>query len=70
MYVSLSLSIYIYIYTSICVYMPRMSTYLLAFCVGDLEFVSGRTQAGVLVRILACPGNAHRCSYALKALAR
>ena len=37
---------------------PKMSTYLLAFCVGDFEFVSAQTKSGVLARIFACPGPA------------
>ena len=35
---------------------PKMSTYLLAFCVGEFEFVSTQTKSGVLARIFACPG--------------
>ncbi|CAE7505772.1 Npepps [Symbiodinium sp. CCMP2592] len=44
---------------------PRMSTYLLAFCIGEFEFISASTKGGVLARIFACPGNASRCSFAL-----
>lgn len=35
---------------------PKMSTYLLAFCVGEFEFISAQTKSGVLSRIFACPG--------------
>lgn len=35
---------------------PKMSTYLLAFCVGEFEFISASTKSGVLARIFACPG--------------
>ncbi|CAJ1420655.1 unnamed protein product [Effrenium voratum] len=49
---------------------PKMSTYLLAFCVGELEFISARTKSGVLARIYACPGNSKRCSFALKCCVR
>ena len=45
---------------------PKMSTYLLAFCIGEFEFISGQTAAGVLVRIFACPGSIPKCGYALK----
>ncbi len=36
---------------------PKMSTYLLAFCVGEFEFISAQTKNGVLARIFACPGS-------------
>eukprot|EP00435_Cladocopium_sp_Y103_P043833 s1338_g12.t1 len=49
---------------------PKMSTYLLAFCVGEFEFVSAQTKSGVLARIFACPGNSARCSFALKCCIR
>merc|ERR1719410_1854125 len=45
---------------------PKMSTYLLAFCIGEFEFVSDQTKGGVLVRVFACPGNISKCGYALK----
>mmetsp|Transcript_82526 Transcript_82526/g.238452 ORF Transcript_82526/g.238452 Transcript_82526/m.238452 type:complete len:886 (-) Transcript_82526:40-2697(-) len=45
---------------------PLMSTYLLAFCIGEFEFISGQTTNGTLARIFCCPGNVPRCSYALK----
>mmetsp|Transcript_2871 Transcript_2871/g.6741 ORF Transcript_2871/g.6741 Transcript_2871/m.6741 type:complete len:887 (+) Transcript_2871:54-2714(+) len=44
---------------------PKMSTYLLAFCIGEFEFVSGQTSSGTLARIFCCPGKASMCSYAL-----
>lgn len=49
---------------------PKMSTYLLAFCVGEFEFVSTQTKSGVLARIFACPGNSARCNFALKCCIR
>mmetsp|Transcript_39333 Transcript_39333/g.117666 ORF Transcript_39333/g.117666 Transcript_39333/m.117666 type:complete len:889 (+) Transcript_39333:69-2735(+) len=49
---------------------PKMSTYLLAFCVGEFEFISGQTSAGTIVRVLACPGNIQKCSFALKCTIR
>ncbi|CAJ1366412.1 unnamed protein product [Effrenium voratum] len=49
---------------------PKMSTYLLAFCVGEFEFISASTKSGVLARIFACPGNSKRCSLALKCCIR
>ncbi|CAE8641584.1 unnamed protein product, partial [Polarella glacialis] len=44
---------------------PKMSTYLLAFCIGEFEFISGQTKGGTLARIYACPGNLARCGFAL-----
>jgi len=49
---------------------PKMSTYLLAFCVGEFEFISAQTKNGVLARIFACPGNSSRCEFALKCCIR
>eukprot|EP00549_Striatella_unipunctata_P025517 CAMPEP_0118704208 /NCGR_PEP_ID=MMETSP0800-20121206/19082_1 /TAXON_ID=210618 ORGANISM="Striatella unipunctata, Strain CCMP2910" /NCGR_SAMPLE_ID=MMETSP0800 /ASSEMBLY_ACC=CAM_ASM_000638 /LENGTH=712 /DNA_ID=CAMNT_0006606021 /DNA_START=29 /DNA_END=2164 /DNA_ORIENTATION=+ len=45
---------------------PAMSTYLLAFCVGEFDFVQGQTKKeGVLVRVLAPPGKAASGKFAL-----
>lgn len=35
---------------------PVMSTYLLAFCVGEFDFVQAQTEHGVLVRVYTPPG--------------
>jgi|UniRef100_A0A7S4GCC8 aminopeptidase N len=45
---------------------PKMSTYLLAFCIGEYESLQGSTKAGTLVRILCVPGKLDECEYALK----
>jgi len=45
---------------------PLMSTYLLAFCVGEFEYISGQTKDGVVARVMCTPGNTERCAYALK----
>jgi len=45
---------------------PKMSTYLLAFCIGEFEFISGQTKGGVVARVFACPGNIAKCGYALR----
>jgi puromycin-sensitive aminopeptidase len=42
-----------------------MSTYLLAFIVGDLEFIEGKTKDGVLVRVFTTPGKKHQGKFAL-----
>jgi len=45
---------------------PKMSTYLLAFCIGEYESIQGMTKDGTLLRILCVPGKMMECSYALK----
>lgn len=45
---------------------PRMSTYLLAFVCGDLEFTEATTKDGVLVRAYATPENVRYTDFALK----
>jgi len=45
---------------------PKMSTYLLAFCLGEFEVVSETTQGGTLVSCMCCPGNISKCAYALR----
>ena len=45
---------------------PRMSTYLLAFTVADLEKVEARAESGTLVRVWATRGNAEKGRYALE----
>lgn len=45
---------------------PKMSTYLLAFIVGDLECVEGQTKNGTYVRIWATPGKREQCAFALE----
>ena len=42
-----------------------MSTYLLAFVVGDFEFVEGTSSDGVLVRVYAPPGKKEQGKFAL-----
>lgn len=52
---------------------PKMSTYLLAFIVGDLEYIEGQTKArkntngkNVLVRVFTTPGKKHQAKFALE----
>jgi puromycin-sensitive aminopeptidase len=44
---------------------PKMSTYLLAFVYGDLEFLESKTKAGVTVRSYATGGNVKFTKFAL-----
>ena len=49
---------------------PKMSTYLLAFIVGDFEWLEQKTKSGVLVRVLTVPGKSHQGKFALDATVR
>jgi aminopeptidase N len=44
---------------------PRMSTYLLAFVYGDMEYLEATTKAGVTVRTFATPDNVAYTDFAL-----
>lgn len=44
---------------------PKMSTYLLAFIVGEFEYIEGRTNNGVLVRVFTTPGKKDQAKFAL-----
>ncbi len=45
---------------------PKMSTYLLAFIVGDFEYVESKTKNGVQVRVFTTPGKKHQAKFALE----
>ncbi|KAF4727569.1 pp2a multicopy suppressor, partial [Perkinsus olseni] len=49
---------------------PKMSSYLVAFCVGQFEFVQDTTKKGTLVRVLCTPGKQAQCGYALEVATR
>lgn len=50
---------------------PKMSTYLLAFCVGEFDFVQAMTpKGGVLVKVYAPRGRSASCHYALDTAVR
>ena len=49
---------------------PKMSTYLLAFCVGEFDFLQAQTQNGVLVKTYATRGRSASCQYALDTAVR
>ncbi|HSX40656.1 MAG TPA: M1 family metallopeptidase [Candidatus Saccharimonadales bacterium] len=44
---------------------PKMSTYLLAFIVGQFEFIEKKTKEGVLVRVFTTAGKKHQAEFAL-----
>jgi len=44
---------------------PKMSTYLVAFIIGNFEFIEARTKDGVLVRVFVTPGKKHQAKFAL-----
>lgn len=44
---------------------PIMSTYLLAFCVGEFDFVQAQSSHGVLVRVYTPPGKSETGLFAL-----
>jgi len=45
---------------------PKMSTYLLAFLVGDFEYLKGRSKDGVMVRVFTTPGKKQQAKFALE----
>ena len=44
---------------------PKMSTYLLAWAVGEFDFVQGTTKGGVMLRVFSPPGRALQGKFAL-----
>ena len=44
---------------------PKMSTYLLAYCVGEFDFVQGLTDHGVVIRVYTPPGKAEQGNFSL-----
>lgn len=49
---------------------PKMSTYLLAFIVGDFEWIEKKTKSGVLVRVMTVPGKKHQAKFSLDVTVR
>jgi len=44
---------------------PRMSTYLLAFIIGEFEFIEGYTKDNIQVRVFTTAGKKHQAKFAL-----
>jgi puromycin-sensitive aminopeptidase len=49
---------------------PRMSTYLVAYLVGEFEYIEGKTPEDITVRIYATPGKKHQLDFALETAIR
>ena len=45
---------------------PKMSTYLLAFIVGDFEYIEGKSEDGTVVRVFTTPGKKDQAKFALE----
>lgn len=45
---------------------PKMSSYLVAFCLGEFDFVSALTENGVLVKVYTPPGKSAQGMFALE----
>jgi puromycin-sensitive aminopeptidase len=45
---------------------PKMSTYLLAFCIGEFDYLQGQTKHGVLIKVYAPKGRSASGQYALQ----
>lgn len=44
---------------------PKMSTYLVAFCIGEFDYVQAQTEHGVLVKVYTPPGKSDSGVFAL-----
>jgi aminopeptidase N len=44
---------------------PKMSTYLLAWAIGEFDFVQGTTKSGVSIRVITPPGRGMQGKFAL-----
>jgi puromycin-sensitive aminopeptidase len=45
---------------------PIMSTYLLAFIIGEFEYIEGKSKDGVQIRVFTTPGKKHQAKFALE----
>ena len=49
---------------------PKMSTYLVAYVIGDLEFLETKTREGTVIRVFVTPGKKKQAKFALETAAR
>ncbi len=49
---------------------PKMSTYLVAFIVGDFESIEKKTKEGIKVRVFTTPGKKYQAEFALECAAK
>ncbi len=49
---------------------PKMSTYLLAFIIGDFEYIEKKSKTGVAVRVYTTPGKKSQATFALECAVR
>ena len=49
---------------------PKMSTYLLAFIIGEFEHIKTKTEEGTLVRVFVTSGKKHQAEFALEVAAK
>ncbi|MCA9356050.1 M1 family metallopeptidase [Candidatus Nomurabacteria bacterium] len=49
---------------------PKMSTYLVAFIIGDFEYIKRKTKRGVEVRVFTTPGKKNQAKFALDVAVR
>ncbi len=49
---------------------PKMSTYLLAFIIGELEYIETKSKNGVVVRVFTTKGKKEQAKFALQTAAR
>eukprot|EP01084_Bolivina_argentea_P049449 90940_1 len=45
---------------------PKMSTYLLAWVIGEFDYIEGKTSRDIIMRIYTSTGNKDKAKYALK----
>lgn len=45
---------------------PKMSTYLLAYIIGEFESLEAKTKTGVRIRVFTTPGKIHQAKFALE----
>lgn len=49
---------------------PKMSTYLVAYIIGELEYIETKTKEGTVVRVFVTPGKKRQAEFALETTAK